>query len=285
MGNIKQVSVSSHINKGATIQPLSKEKYVLLSTGEVKQIEHHAKDRTENLRNLQKTMKNLSDIINSNITHENAYCCRFVTLTYRENMTEQNKLYLDFSNFNKRFKRLMEKQGYTYEYIVVVEAQERGAFHLHCIFIFNKKAPFIENKTLSEIWKNGFVSVEAINGKVDNVGKYLTAYLSDLPLENDTSIDLLGGDVKEVADKKIIKGARLKLLPVGLQIYRCSRGIKKPTKETMNYGEAVERLEKRGFTKVNEYALEFIDEERDFKTRYIKQTYKKYINKERTEKK
>lgn len=54
MGNIKQVSVSSHINKGATIQPLSKEKYVLLSTGEVKQIEHHAKDRTENLRNLQK---------------------------------------------------------------------------------------------------------------------------------------------------------------------------------------------------------------------------------------
>lgn len=284
MGNIQEISISDSRNNGATIVPLSKENFVVISTGEVKQVRHHALDRTENMRNLEKTMRNLSDLINTNITPDNAECCRFITFTYKENMQNSEQLYNDFKNFNKRFKRCMAKQGYHYEYIITVEAQERGAFHLHGVFIFNKKAPFIENEIIADMWGLGFVSIKSIDKNIDNIGKYLTAYLTDLPIDEDSSIslELVGGEVKELTSKgkskKIIKGARLKMLPVGIRIYRYSRGIKKPIVCKLPYGEAIEHISKQGFTKVNEYVVEISDIERDFKNKYLKQTFKKHIN-------
>ena len=283
LGNKREISISERHSAGATIMPISKEEYVLLSTGEVKQFTNHAANRTENIRNLEKTMRGLSDLINANISPENVECCRFITLTYKENMTDSECLYRDFLNFNKRFKRHMEQIGYSYEYIVSVEAQGRGAFHLHCIFVFTKKAPYIENAVLAKIWGLGFVSVKAVNENIDDIGKYLTAYLTDLPADDvDFSVELAGGQVKEVdaegKSKRIIKGARLKMIPAGMRLYRYSKGIKKPTVKTLPYGEALQRLSSDGYSKVSEYALEIQDVERDFKTRYIKQTYKKHIN-------
>ena len=263
--------------------PISKDTYVLLSTGEVKQFRSHAVDRTENIRNLEKTMRNLSDLINANISIENIECCRFVTLTYKENMTDSERLYHDFRNFNKRFKRFMAQHGHSYEYIITVEAQGRGAFHLHCIFIFTKKAPYIENSLLAEMWRLGFVSIKAMNKNVDDIGKYLTSYLTDLPIDDDAfTEELIGGNIKEVTEsgksKRIIKGARLKLLPVGIRLYRYSKGIKKPVVKILPFDVALQELSYDGFSKVSEYAIEIQDIERDFKTRYIKQTYKKHIN-------
>ena len=262
--------------------PLSKDEYVLLSTGEVKQVVHHAEDRTENLRNLEKTMHSLSDIINANISHDNAKYCRFITFTYSENMTDAERLYTDFKNFNKRFKRAMEKIGHHYEYIITVEAQARGAFHLHGIFIFSEKVPFINTAELAKMWGNGFVSVKAMDKNIDDIGKYLTAYLTDLPDEGEIPSEALGGEIKEIKtdseSKRIIKGARLKLLPVGIRIYRYSRGIKKPVVVKLPYGEAIDQLNAAGYSKVNEYAVEISDTDRDFKSKYVKQTFKKHIN-------
>ena len=284
MGNIQEIIITDSSNRNATVIPLSKDDYVVVSTGELKGIEHHACDRTENLRNLEKSMRALPDLINANISPENTYRCRFITLTYKENMQNPEKLYNDFRNFNKRFKRFMEKQNYYYEYIVTVEAQERGAFHLHCIYIFDKKAPFIDSDTLAQLWRHGFVSIKAIDKNIDNIGKYLTAYLADLPIDSNTDIstDVIGGSIKEINNgdntKRIIKGARLKLLPVGIRLFRYSRGIKKPIVYETTYDEAVKTLAENGFSKVAEYAVEVSDTDRDFKNRYIKQTYKKHIN-------
>ena len=283
LGNKREIVISERHSTGATIMPISKDEYVLLSSGEVRQFENHAANRAENIRNLEKTMRTLSELINANISPDNAECCRFITLTYRENMTDSERLYHDFRNFNKRFKRHMEQLGHSYEYIVSVEAQGRGAFHLHCIFIFAKKAPYIENSLLAEMWGLGFVSVKAIDEHIDDIGKYLTAYLTDIAADDaDFSAELAGGQVKEVdaggKSKRIIKGARLKLIPAGMRLYRYSKGIKKPTVKTLPYGEALQRLSSDGYSKVSEYALEIQDVERDFKTWYIKQTYKKHIN-------
>ena len=289
MGNIQEITITDSINRNATVIPLSKDDYVVVSTGEVKVVEHHADDRTENLRNLQKSMRALSDLINVNIFPENTCRCRFITLTYKDNMQNPEQLYNDFRNFNKRFKRFMEKQDYHYEYIVTVEAQERGAFHLHCIYIFDKKAPYIDNSTLAEIWGLGFVSIKAIDKNIDNIGKYLTAYLADLPIENDNDIssDIMGGEIKEVKTgdktKRIIKSARLKLLPVGIRLFRYSRGIKKPIVYETTYNEAINALSDNGYTKVAKYAVEISDTDRNFKNRYIKETYKKFINKKGVE--
>ncbi|MBQ9674228.1 MAG: hypothetical protein IJV39_06335 [Ruminococcus sp.] len=284
MGNIQEIAITDSFNRNATVIPLSKDYYIVVSTGEVKEVEHHAGDRTENLRNLQKSMRALSDLINANISQENAHNCRFITLTYKDNMQNPEQLYNDFRNFNKRFKRFIKKQNYDYEYIVTVEAQERGAYHLHCIYIFDKKAPYIDNFKLAEIWGLGFVSVKAIDKNVDNIGKYLTAYLADLPIYNnaDISTDVLGGSIKEITNgnntKRIIKGARLKLLPVGIRLFRYSRGVKKPIIYETTYDEAVKTLSDNGYTKIAEYAVEISDTDRDFRNRYIKETYKKFIN-------
>ena len=243
LGNKREIVISERHSTGATIMPISKDEYVLLSSGEVRQFENHAANRAENIRNLEKTMRTLSELINANISPDNAECCRFITLTYRENMTDSERLYHDFRNFNKRFKRHMEQLGHSYEYIVSVEAQGRGAFHLHCIFIFAKKAPYIENSLLAEMWGLGFVSVKAIDEHIDDIGKYLTAYLTDIAADDaDFSAELAGGQVKEVdaggKSKRIIKGARLKLIPAGMRIYRYSKGIRKPVVKKMAFGEA-----------------------------------------------
>lgn len=282
MGNIREISLSDRNNAGATIKPLSKSEYVLLSTGEVKEISHHAKDRTENLRNLEKTMHRLSDLINANISPDNAECCRFITYTFRENMNDAERLYAEFRNFNKRFKRHYEKQSYHYEYLITVEAQARGALHLHGIYIFNKKAPFIDSTFLEKMWGNGFISIRAMDKNIDDLGKYLTAYLTDLPVQDDTPAEAIGGEIKEIKkdgeNKRMIKSGRLKLLPAGIRIYRYSRGIKKPVIVRLPYGEALEQLGKEGYTKVGEYAVEITDVERGFENHYYKQTYKKHIN-------
>ena len=92
----------------------------------------------------------------------------------------------------------------------------------------------------------------------------------------------MGGEIKEVKTgdktKRIIKSARLKLLPAGIRLFRYSRGIKKPIVYETTYDEAVKTLSDNGYSKVTEYAVEISDTERNFKNRYIKQTYKKHIN-------
>lgn len=72
LGNKREIVISEQHNTRATIKPISKNHYLLLSTGEVKTFETHAKDRTENIRNLEKTMRNLSDLINANISSDTA---------------------------------------------------------------------------------------------------------------------------------------------------------------------------------------------------------------------
>lgn len=288
MGNIKQITISDRQNTGATIKPISGKEYMIVSTGEIKEIAHHAHDRTENVRNLEKTMRNLRDLINTNVTPHNIKRVRFLTLTYRDNMQDAQKLYTDYRDFNKRLKRYIQKKyGLFYEYIVCVEAQGRGAFHLHVIAIFSKPPPFIENTVLADIWGHGFVSIKALDSNVDNIGAYLTAYLADLDIESGVPLshDLLQGEIREVQteqaeNKHVIKGARLKLLPVGLNIYRCSRGIKKPLVEKMSYGDALEEISNTGYKKVHESAVKIRDSERDFSSTYISQIYKQHINTE-----
>ena len=106
---------------------------------------------------------------------------------------------------------------------------------------------------MADIWRHGFVSIKALDSNIDNIGAYLTAYLSDLDIESGVPLshDLLQGEIREVQteqaeNKHVIKGARLKLLPVGLNIYRCSRGIKKPLVEKMSYGDALEEISSTG---------------------------------------
>lgn len=53
--------------------------------------------------------------------------CELVTLTYRENMVDRDRLMRDFDVFMKRLKRVAPHL----HYVAVAERQKRGAWHMH----------------------------------------------------------------------------------------------------------------------------------------------------------
>lgn len=242
MGNITELVYMKKHNNQCKIQKLDSENYILLDTGEIKQFEH-LENRADDLNSVRCSLSRLRDYLNTNIT--DTFKCRWVTLTYGENMTDTKKLYSDFKKFNMRLRYLL---GH-YEYIVAYEPQSRGAWHMHVVMIFEHTAPFISNDVMFDAWGHGFVTVKRLDD-VDNVGAYLTAYLGDMELSENEKYPA-NGTVKEVPYidetgqqklKRYIKGARLFLYPPKFNLYSCSRGIKKPIVSVMESKKAQKKI-------------------------------------------
>lgn len=219
-GNVIEITRMLRKNDEAHVVKLNADEYLRLSDGEICQF-NHTENRSESKQQLYKTFRRIRAIINTNF--QGGKNERFITLTYAENMRDTKRLYMDFKKFWKKFKYRWGKA----EYFVVAEPQVRGAWHLHVLVKFvSEKAPYIPNAELRECWGNGFVNVRSLKN-VDNIGAYLSAYLGDVEVEMSSCI----GQVKEMKDgtkKRFVKGARLCLYPPGMNIYRCSRGMKMP---------------------------------------------------------
>lgn len=211
----------------ATVKKIDEKNYMVLSTGEVREYTDKAETRADNYTSIRRTFRMIADLINANVTTpEN---CKWCTLTYKENMKDPERLYHDFRKFNQRFQRRYGKA----EYIAVAEPQERGAWHLHVIYIWQSKAPFIPNEEFEKVWSHGFTWLTKMEN-VDNIGAYLSAYLGNMPKEKADEEGIVYED-RQITEleykgekKKFIKGARLTLYPAGFRIYRHSRDIKKP---------------------------------------------------------
>ena len=129
----------------------------------------NAEDKEKNREKvLSRARKDLRRIINSNIQKYS----KFLTLTFKENITD-----LDFANneFKKFIKRLNYHYGIKIKYSTVIEFQERGAIHYHCI-LYNLTQK-VDVKELQGIWKQGFIKINAIDS-VDNVGAYVCKYMT-----------------------------------------------------------------------------------------------------------
>lgn len=242
MGNIIEIQAIENRNHRSVIQRLDRDTYLDKRTGEVKEVSHIT-SRVQDTKSLSCSMKKLRSIINTNITDTSHV--RWVTLTYAENMTDTKRLYDDFRKFNQRFQYYLTKHGYDKaRYICSIEPQGRGAWHAHCLYIWQKKAPFIPNSELERIWGHGFTKITALDN-VDNVGLYLTAYLTDVSLDEAVETDIPVRDnakSKIKNGKKYIKGARLSLYPANCRLYRTSRGIKKPECEWIPPDKAFEKV-------------------------------------------
>lgn len=250
MGNIYEICYLQKKNNKITTQLLNKDYYVNLETGAVSECKHIV-NRADNKFQVGQSLKRLRDYINTNVVEPKN--CKWVTLTYAKNMQDTKKLYNDFKNFIRRFK---EFYGHI-EYIVAMEPQARGAWHMHLIIIFDKQAPFIPNATIEQLWQQGFTKTTKLDN-IDNIGAYLTAYLGDMELNQDNLQELEKNgfkmsnlDVKQVNEinniklkepKSFIKGGRLYMYPPKFNLYRISRGIKKPTKEFYSYHVAKEKI-------------------------------------------
>ena len=227
--------INKEKNIGATVKKISKKEYMVLSTGEIK--EYKPKETTgKEIKNLKETFNSLRQLIRTNFTNESKNQL-FITLTYKENMQDSKRLMKDFEIFYKRLKRRFKE--HKFEYIAVAEPQGRGAWHFHIMLkSLNQYNLYIDNKLLTEIWGNGYTDVKRL--KSDDVGSYYVAYFTDL-----IEIDNKG-------DKKRLKGSRLQYYPKGFKFYRTSRGIQKPKKIDIQYGE----LEKQGYERKYKTAYE-----------------------------
>lgn len=246
MGNIKEIMcLEKRCIMPFGIKKLNAYEYMVLDTGEIKQY-NKIDNRAQDKESLRKTFKHIRELINTNFVGERNELC--FTITYKDNITDPKVLYKDFEKFMKKLKY---KYG-SVDYINVVEPQGRGAWHCHILLKFNDlKKAYIPNKDIADMWGHGFVKVKAIKKNIDNLGAYLSAYLGDVEFDESKIMELVQDgvikfnqsiNIKEVevdgVKKKIIKGGRLHYYPPGMNIYRCSRGIKQPTVIHLSYEKA-----------------------------------------------
>lgn len=238
-GNTTTITKVQCKNRVARIKKISKDEYVDLKTGEVKEF-NHKKNRVNKL-SAKRSMSKLKDIINTNITDRKK--CRFLTLTYKENMTDKVTLQNDFKAFIKKLNSKKNKIKFHYnniEYIAIYEPQGRGAFHIHTFLIFDTDNVFIPNTEISKIWENGHTKTQKIKSSITNCAEYFDSIITDmsvwevkqseLSLKNlpTPKIKNIYGTRGGVKTKKFIKGARYELLKNYSHLYSCSKGIKKP---------------------------------------------------------
>lgn len=243
--------VKNKNNKGR-IKLLPGGKYQNTTTGEIKECKKQIENRSQGVASLRKTFKRIREDINVNC--DDVRKCKMITLTYRDNMCDTRKFYDDTKKFIMKFKYKFGK----IEYMMFCEPQSSGSLHAHIIFIWDDISPYLDYNEVISMWDKGYVKVTPLYGRVDNLGAYFTAHLSDLPIDecnytyeeiiknhlfvSEVYVDAESGKELELP-KFFIKGARLKYYPPKFNIYRHSKGIKKPTKEKMEYRQALKKVD------------------------------------------
>lgn len=218
------IEISTALGGTPIMKKLNRDEMVNRVTGEITEV-HHIMNRADpkNYESLRSTFKRLKRLIGANF--KGGYSELWITLTYKDSpMTDSKRLYIDFKRMMRRLRRITRKE---LAYIVVIEPQASGSLHAHLLLkTIDHSRLYIPNKKLAKAWGQGFVNVKRLS-EADNVASYVMAYVSDVDLNN------LEGqlDNNEKLPKRIVKGGRLALYPIGMQIYRRSRhGIKDPIK-------------------------------------------------------
>lgn len=252
MGNVFEICYLEKTNRIITTQLIDKDHYIYLNTGEIFEC-NHIENRSESKFQVGQSLKRLRDYINTNVVDTNK--CKWITLTYAKNMQDTKQLYKDFQKFMQKLR--YQYKDYKIEYITACEPQARGAWHMHLILIFDKVAPFIPNAIIEKLWDKGFTKTNKLDN-IDNIGAYLTAYLGDMELTQENlqeleknGLKMANIKIKQVNEieniklkepKSFIKGGRLYMYPPNFNLYRISRGIKKPIKEYLSYQVAKEKI-------------------------------------------
>ncbi|HEY4544144.1 MAG TPA: hypothetical protein VIG40_05820 [Tissierellaceae bacterium] len=131
----------------------------------------------------------------------------FLTLTFQENIQDLELANKVFTRFVQYMKADLKKEKCSFEYLAVIEFQERGAIHYHLLCDLPKYYKFekVRNRWRQAIKALGVEGTGSTKqnriDRVDNVGAYIVKYMT-----------------KEKADKRLI----------GKKMYQTSRGLKKP---------------------------------------------------------
>lgn len=275
-GNVIEVLSMEKYPQGCCCKKLDADHYMNLFSGEVLEYTH-ADTKADCADSVRKTMKRIRNTINANVT--DPVCCKFVTLTYAENMTDTERLYSDYKKFWQKLMRYCSRKGIPApKYITVIEPQGRGAWHAHCIWIWEQPAPFVPNDDIAAMWGHGFTKTKGVQ-TCDNIGAYFSAYLADMPLSEfeqlpeqeqaDAYKYISSIEEKTISEdgvtiqKKFVKGARLFMYPPGMNILRTSRGLKQPDVEVTTLRQAEKKVSAATETFSSAFAIEIDGEKQN----------------------
>lgn len=224
-GNVITITQTDRPVSQPKIEWLDDEYFINLRTGEIKQ-RQHTESRGDKLAipEVRRTLRRMRALINSNFFGDRNET--FLTLTYKENMQDTRRLYEDL----RKFVAKMQRRLGTIKYLTAVEPQQRGAWHAHVLLKqMTSHATYMPVEEIAELWGQGFIWATALK-EADNVGAYLSAYLSNTP-EDDTIERPLAEGYQQLgtnAPKRVIKGGRLHMYPKGIHIYRASQNMERP---------------------------------------------------------
>ena len=226
-GNIIDLKQTERPPKKIEVQWIDADSYVDLRTGEIKQAKRsESRGDAMSAVNLRRTFAKMRGLINANYFGDNNEL--LITLTYKENMQDVKRLAHDLDVFNKRIKRALGEV----KYLTAVEPQARGAWHAHILVKqLTSHYTYWPHEEVSRLWEHGtIIDVQRLRN-CDNVGAYLSAYLTDTPADEPDYPDPLNGlrDTGTCPPKRVIKGGRLQMYPRGMRIFRASQNLDRPT--------------------------------------------------------
>lgn len=88
---------------------------------------------------------------------------RLFTLTYRENVEDREQVRIQF----QKFLRLVRKQIPDWQYVAVLEKQDRGAFHIHCAVRGFQRISFLRKCWYMALGGSGSETGSETPGQVD----------------------------------------------------------------------------------------------------------------------
>lgn len=102
-------------------------------------------------RHYEQTRWDISRLIDCNFDNHT----KFITLTFRDNITDIDYTNDELKKFLKRLNYYLHKRKtQLLKYIATWEKQSRGAIHYHIIFF---DFPYIKKADLERIWGHGFI--------------------------------------------------------------------------------------------------------------------------------
>lgn len=302
MGNITELQYMEKSNHEPRIRKIDKYTYEVLSTGEIRQFNLSEK-RKDNINSLRQTFKRLAYMINSNFSgRKNEF---WITLTYAKKEYDYKKMSKDYNLFIKRLRYQTRALG-ELQAIGVKEPHADGSWHMHMLLKYpRRKKAYIANERFAEIWGHGFVEINYIK-HTDNVGAYLTPYLTDVSLD-ELEVDYETTDNDDVIvsedecsrqtldevfsqegaeritltktdkSKAVVKGGRLAYYPIGMKIYTVTGDLREPERFEMTYEHAREKFGLEDENLTIRRSLKIEDDENDFENTIVIEQYNKRV--------
>lgn len=204
------VQSMSCCNKRPIMKKIGKADYVNIETGEIKQTSRHSSTRAENRISLNRSKKELEELVLMNVSKSDTVYT--YTLTYKNKQTELKSLY---HNHNYFIERLRDFYLEDIEYIYIVEPyNDLSGYHIHGLVIA-KYPIIIEYSRFNQLWGRGYTECKKREYNT-NLASYLTAHQTNS--ENE--------EARHLNEKAIAIGC----LPAYSHIVRHSRGVKKAKK-------------------------------------------------------